>query len=62
MMSRWTIEHKYDCKISEDKYEMIRAGIELGYLTEDDIAYIVDPHTSEIAATNRLIMRRRMAK
>lgn len=39
-------------------FEVISTGVELGFLTESDIKFMLDKDTSEIMAENRLIRRR----
>lgn len=39
-------------------FEAISIGVELGFLTESDIKFMLDKNTSEIMAGNRLIRRR----
>lgn len=39
-------------------FEIISAGVELGFLTESDVKFMLDKDTSEIMAENRLIRRR----
>jgi hypothetical protein len=39
-------------------FEVISIGVELGFLTESDIKFMLDKNTSEIMAGNRLIKRR----
>lgn len=39
-------------------FEVISTGVELGFLTESDIKFMLDKDTSEFMAENRLIRRR----
>lgn len=39
-------------------FEVISTGVELGFLTESNIKFMLDKDTSEIMAENRLIRRR----
>lgn len=39
-------------------FEVISTGVELGFLTESDIKFMLDKDTSEIMVENRLIRRR----
>jgi hypothetical protein len=39
-------------------FEVISIGVELGFLTESDVKFMLDKDTSEIMAENRLIRRR----
>jgi hypothetical protein len=39
-------------------FEVISTSVELGFLTESDIKFMLDKDTSEIMAENRLIRRR----
>ena len=39
-------------------FEVISIGVELGFLTESDIKFMLDKDTSEVMAENRLIRRR----
>lgn len=39
-------------------FRVISAGVELGFLTESDIKFMLDKNTSEVMAENRLIRRR----
>lgn len=39
-------------------FGVISAGVELGFLTESDIKFMLDKNTSEVMAENRLIRRR----
>ena len=45
-----------------EKYKMIEAGIQLGYLYIEDVRYIASKDTSVIQASNRLAQRRREAR
>lgn len=38
-------------------FEVISTGVELGFLTESDVKFMLDKDTSEIMAENRLIRR-----
>lgn len=46
-------------KLSREKYEILVAGIELGYLSKDDVSYICNPATTDGDATRRLTYKRR---
>lgn len=45
-----------------DRYEMISVGIQLGYLSKEDVAYMASKDTTVIQAQNRLANRRRNSR
>lgn len=45
-------------KIDRDKLDTIYAGCELGYLTKEDIEFMILPTTTLVQAVNRMKKRR----
>lgn len=57
LIQRWGLV--YNSIKDHKNFDTIKAGCELNFLNEEDVYYMLNPTTSEIQATNRLIARRR---